>query len=110
MITELTSDTYDEFVSSSQVPVVIDFWAPWCGPCKAIAPVLEEIAAENAGTLAIAKINIDEYPEFVKKFDFTTIPTLAVVKNGEYVGRVPNQGGYGKTSLTERIRIAIADQ
>lgn len=109
MVAELTSDTYDEFVSSSEVPVIIDFWAPWCGPCRVISPILDEIANENKELVSIAKINIDDYPEFIKKFEISTIPALVLLKDGEYVGRVTTAGGFGKDSLTERIRTAIAE-
>lgn len=109
MITELTPDTYDEVVGSSQTPVVIDFWAPWCGPCKAIAPVLEEIAAEIPSEVTILKMNIEDYPEFAVKYDIKTIPALVVIKDGAYMGRVQTAGGFSKSSLTDRIRIAIAD-
>lgn len=110
MITDLTPDTYDEFINSSELPVVVDLWAPWCGPCKLIAPILDEIASECVSEVRIAKINVDDYPEYAKKFDVQTIPALVVLKNGNYEGRVPNTGGYGKEALTARIRTAIANQ
>jgi thioredoxin 1 len=109
MITELTPDTYDEMVSSSNNPVVIDFWAPWCGPCRVLSPVLEEIASEISDEVTIFKMNIEDYPEYATKFDIKAIPALVVIKNGSYMGRVPTATGFGKSSLTERIRIAIAD-
>lgn len=108
MTIELTQDTFDEFIGSTDLPVVIDFWAPWCGPCKLLAPIIDELGPEMSNEVLFAKINIDEYPSFVEKFMIATIPALVVLKNGEYVGRVSSAGGFGKHSLTKNVRIAIA--
>lgn len=109
MTTELTADTYDEFVNSSDVPVIIDFWAPWCGPCKQIAPVIDELSIEMQGEVLFAKLNIEEFPEFGVRYDIKAIPALVVIKNGSYLGRVATAGGFSKSRLTENVRIAIAD-
>ena len=82
-IVTLDDGTFDEHVKASDVPVLVDFWAEWCGPCKMIAPVLEEIAAEHSGKLEIAKLNIDENLDVTRRFDVMSIPTLILFKDGE---------------------------
>ena len=83
------SDTeFEERVLNSDLPVFVDFWAPWCGPCKMIAPVLEEIVSENSGKLLVAKVNTDENPEWAMRFGVQGIPTLLFIDNGEVVDRL----------------------
>ncbi len=79
----LDDSTFDEHVKAAEVPVLVDFWAEWCGPCKMIAPVLEEIAVEQAGRLQIAKLNIDENLDITRRFGVMSIPTLILFKDGE---------------------------
>ncbi len=84
--TKETSDaSFDTDVLQSSKPVLVDFWAPWCGPCKAVAPILEEIAAANADKIDVVKLNTDENPQIAGKYGITGIPTLNVYVNGEVV-------------------------
>jgi len=81
-IVTLTDGSFDEIVGSSDTPVLVDFWAEWCGPCKQVAPVLDEIAADQAGKLRVAKLNIDDNPETARRFNVMSIPTLLLFEAG----------------------------
>ncbi|HVM52370.1 MAG TPA: thioredoxin [Acidimicrobiales bacterium] len=99
--TQLSDATFDETIGSASEPVLVDFWAEWCGPCKLIAPILEEIADEQAGKLTIAKLNIDDNPDAARRYDVMSIPTLILFKDG-----VPQKkliGAKGKGQLLEEI-------
>lgn len=81
----LTSENYDMEVNESQIPVLIDFWATWCGPCKAMMPIVDEIAKEYEGKIKVCKVNVDEARDLAAKFDVMSIPTFVAIKNGEIV-------------------------
>jgi len=100
-ITTLTDATFDEVIGASDVPVLVDFWAEWCGPCKMIAPILEELAVEQAGTFAIAKLDVDVNVATATKFSVMSIPTLLLFKNGEVAARLV--GAKPKGALLQEI-------
>lgn len=84
--TKITLDNFDSEVKGSDKPVLLDFWASWCGPCRMVSPIIDEIAAENPG-IKVGKINVDEQNELASRFGVSSIPTLVVMKNGEIVNR-----------------------
>lgn len=87
-ITALGGANFKEFIDSAQTPVLVDFWAEWCGPCKMIAPVVEEVAAENKGKVQVAKFNVDEDKTVPSNYSIVSIPTLIVFKGGNEVERI----------------------
>ena len=95
-IVTLSDSTFDEAIGASDTPVLVDFWAEWCGPCKMIAPTLAEIADEQRGKIAIAKLNVDDNPDTARRFDVMSIPTLLVFKDGEQVKRLVGAKGKGQ--------------
>ena len=105
-IQEISDSTFDKEVLQSTIPVLIDFWAPWCGPCRAIAPVVEELAKEYDGKLKVVKMNVDDNPQTPSRYGVRGIPNLIVFKGGkvheQIVGAVP------KSRLAQAIQSAVA--
>ncbi len=101
LISQLSETSFDEEVGSAAEPVLVDFWAEWCGPCKMIAPVLEEIADEQVGSLKIAKVNVDDAPDLAQRFEVMSIPTLILFKDGQPVQRIV--GAKGKPALLAEL-------
>ena len=100
----VTDASFAADVLQSDKPVLVDFWADWCGPCKMIAPVLNEVATEQEGKAVIAKLNIDEAPEIAARFGITAIPTLIVFKNGQPVNTL--RGVQSKTAIVKSLALA----
>lgn len=100
-VSTLSDATFDEEIASSTEPVLVDFWAEWCGPCKMIAPVLDEIAAENRGKIKIAKLNVDDNPDIARRFEVMSIPTMIVFKDGQPHKRMV--GAKGKGQLLQEL-------
>jgi thioredoxin 1 len=105
-VPEFDDNNFEREVLQANGPVLVDFWAPWCGPCRQIAPVIEQLAGENQGTIKIGKLNVDEAPNSAQSYGVSSIPTLMLFKNGEVVDRFV--GVQPKTRLQQAIDAAIA--
>jgi len=104
-IAHIGDDSFDQEVISAPLPVLVDFWAPWCGPCRSIAPVLEEIAQEYDGKLKVVKINVDENPNVPSRYGVRGIPNLMIFKGGNLAGQIV--GAAPKNKLVNEIDKAI---
>ena len=102
----VTDATFTDDVLMSEKPVLVDFWAEWCGPCKMIAPILEEIATEQAGKVKVAKLNVDDNPDAARRYEVMSIPTLIVFRDGQPVKRLI--GAKGKGQLLQELSEFIA--
>ena len=103
----LTQATFDETVATTEGLLLVDFWAPWCGPCRAIAPVLDALVAESAGRVKLAKVNVDEEPALAARHEIRSIPTILLVNDGRVVDRVV--GAVPRATLEAKIGRALPD-
>lgn len=102
MIT-LTEANFDQEVLSSETPVLVDYWAPWCGPCRQLGPVIEEIAGERADTIRVGKVNVDEHPELAKRAGVQGIPLVVLYRDGQRVAQAV--GAQPKTALEQALNL-----
>ncbi|MEO8602868.1 MAG: thioredoxin [bacterium] len=105
-VLEVSDQNFDQEVLKSTTPVLIDFWAPWCGPCKAIGPVIEQLAGEYAGRLKVVKMNVDDNPQTPSRYGVRGIPNLLVIKGGQVADQIV--GAVPKAHLVKAIDTALA--
>ena len=105
MVAQVSDTSFETDVLKSKEPVLVDFWAEWCGPCRQVAPVLEEVAGELVGKIKIVKLNVDESPQTASKYGVMSIPTLMIFKNGEMASR--QIGSASKAKIVQWIKGAI---
>ena len=104
-VIDLNANNWEQEVMQSELPVLVDFWAPWCGPCKMVGPLVETLAAENAGKINVGKLNVDENKSIAVQYGIRGIPTLAFFKGGSEVKRIV--GAQGKEQLQKAINEVI---
>ncbi|MGM0689808.1 MAG: thioredoxin [Bacillota bacterium] len=100
-VKEISESQFDQEVMKETLPVLVDFWAPWCGPCKMLGPILEELAAANDSRLKVVKVNVDENPDLAQKYEVMGIPTMFLFKGGQVIDSFT--GAMSKAALTEKI-------
>ncbi|MBH09419.1 MAG: thioredoxin [Candidatus Marinimicrobia bacterium] len=101
IVHEFTDETFDKEVSKDAMPVLIDFWAAWCGPCKAIAPVIEEIAQEYNGKIKVGKLDVDQNQKTAMEYGVRSIPTMLIMKDGEVINQIV--GAVPKENITDAL-------
>ena len=104
---EISSSQWEDEIIKSKIPVFVDFWAPWCGPCRAVAPIVEDIASEYSGKVSFVKVNVDQNNELASKYNVFSIPTLAVFSNGSLVSQQVGVSTNAKASLKNMIENAL---
>jgi thioredoxin 1 len=102
---EITAATFDSVLATSELPVLVDFWAPWCGPCRALGPTLEQVAAEHADKVAVYKYNVDDEGDLAMRFNVVSIPTLILFKGGQPV--LTMMGNQAKAALESQLLAAL---
>jgi thioredoxin 1 len=105
-VQDVTDQEFDQVVIKSEIPVLVDFWAPWCGPCRMVAPIVKELAGEYDGKVTFRKMNTDENPTVSAQYNVRSIPTLLIFKGGTQVGQIV--GFRPKSQIKERIDAALA--
>lgn len=106
MAEQITDSDFNKIISDSDTPVLVDFWAPWCGPCRAMGPVLDELSTEYAGKVRICKMNVDENQVTPRQYNIRAIPTMVLIKNGQTVDTIT--GAVSKDALKQVLAKAIA--
>ena len=105
-VLHITKENFEEQVLHSEKPVLLDFWASWCGPCRMVSPVIDELASDFAGKAKVGKVNVDEQPALAQKYRVMTIPTVAVFKNGELVDK--KIGAFPKSEFAKMLQAALS--
>lgn len=105
-VIELTEANFDQEIANSSTPILVDFWATWCGPCKMIAPILDEIATEKAGSVKVGKVDVDQNQAISARYGIRAIPTLLIFKNGEVREQIVG-AAFGKKDLIAKIEALV---